>query len=476
MAEFNNQLEAKRVSSWTSMDENIKKETFDVCEKYKDFLNKGKTEREVVENTISILEKAGFVDFNDILSGKIENKPGTKAYWSNRGRSIFIFIIGKKSPENGIKIVGSHIDAPRLDIKPNPLYEDGDMALLKTHYYGGVKKYQWVATPLAIHGVIMKNDGTKLNICIGDEDGDPCFVISDLLPHLGGEQLNRPGRDVINAEQLNLIIGSVAGYENPENEDDKALTVKQNILTLLNEKYGICEKDFMRAELQVVPAAKACDVGFDRGLVGSYGHDDRICAFTSLEAILNITDIPEHTALCYFADKEEVGSMGNTGARSCALDHFVSELCSLYFDKNVTLMKERCMRNSRLLSADVTAAYDPTFPEVFDRINAAFAGRGIAVSKYTGHGGKSGSSDACAEFLFEVTNGFDSEGIKWQINEMGKADAGGGGTIAQFMADKGIEVLDCGVALLSMHAPYELASKADIYWTYRAYKNFLSTK
>ncbi|MBE7065635.1 MAG: aminopeptidase [Ruminococcaceae bacterium] len=476
MAEFNKELEVKRESSWVSMDETIRKETFDVCERYKDFLNKGKTEREVVENTISILKANGFVDFNDILSGKIENVPGTKAYYSNRGRALFISVTGKKTPEEGFKIVGSHIDAPRLDIRPNPLYEDGDLALLKTHYYGGVKKYQWVATPLALHGVIIKNDGTKLNVKIGDEQGDPCFVISDLLPHLGGEQLNRPGRDVINAEQLNLIIGSVAGYEDPRNEDDKALTVKQNILTLLNEKYGICEKDFMRAELQVVPAAMACDVGFDRGLIGSYGHDDRICAYTSLEAILNIKEVPEHTAVAYFADKEEVGSMGNTGARSCALEHYISDFCSLYYDNKVCYMKEKCLRKSRLLSADVTAAYDPTFPEVFERLNAAYAGRGIAVCKYTGHGGKSGTSDACAEFVYEVTSSFDSEGIKWQETEMGKIDAGGGGTIGQFMANKGIEVLDCGVALFSMHAPYELASKADIYWTYRAYKNFFTTK
>ena len=387
MSKYNENLEIKKKNSWYSMDETLNADAFDVCEKYKDFLNKGKTEREFVKNTISILSANGFIDFNEVISGKVKAIPGLKVYYGNRGRSIFVGILGKKGPEYGLKIVGSHIDSPRLDIKPTPLYEDSEIAYLKTHYYGGIKKYQWVATPLALHGIIMKKDGETLFVSVGEEENEPRFIISDILPHLGREQLAKPGNSIINAEQLNLIIGSIPEKdlsdfnEADKSDKEKELSVKQSILTLLFDKYGINEKDFMRAELQVVPAVKAFDVGFDRGFIGSYGHDDRICAFTSLEAIISIKDVPEHTALCYFADKEEVGSMGNTGARSNALEYFISELCAAYYDSNISFMKDRCLSRSRLLSADVTAAYDPTFAEVFDKTNAAFAGHGISVSK-----------------------------------------------------------------------------------------------
>lgn len=478
MAKFDESLEFSKKNSWQTMNDETRAEVFDFCEGYKTFLNESKTERESVDSAVKLLSENGFTEFGKLLDGSVKAEPGTKFYYVHRNRSLFIAVLGQKAPDAGFKLVGAHIDCPRLDIKPSPFIEDSNLVYLKTHYYGGVKKYQWLTIPLALHGVVIKKDGTALKVAIGEKCGDPKFMISDLLPHLGGAQLNKPAHAVVDAEQLNVIIGSVPGKECAKDEkaedDEKAFTVKQNILTYLFNEYGISEKDFARAELMAVPAAKATDIGFDRGLIGAYGHDDRVCAYTELRAIMELDKIPERTAVCYFADKEEIGSVGNTGARSDALGYFVSEVCSLYTANDTMLMAKRCLNASKMLSADVTAAYDPTFADVYDKTNAAFLGHGIAIEKYTGARGKSGTSDAPCEFVFEVTDSLDEEGIAWQINEMGKIDAGGGGTIAQFMADKGIEVLDCGVALFNMHAPMELASKADIYWAYRAYKNFLN--
>lgn len=484
MAKFNEALEFTKKSAWQTMSEETRAEAFSFCEGYKKFLDRSKTERESVETAVELLNANGFVPLKDLLQAGKQPAPGTKLYYIHRNRALFIAVIGKRSPEDGFRLTGAHIDCPRLDMKPSPFIEDSDLMYMKTHYYGGVKKYQWLTIPLALHGVIIKKDGSTLRVSVGEKEDEPRFMISDLLPHLAYKQMEKPANTVIDAEQLNVIIGSIPGRDPEgngqaagnaaEKEKEKAFTVRQNILTYLSETYGIDEKDFARAELMAVPAAKAQDIGFDRGLIAAYGHDDRVCAYTELQAIMNLDRIPERTAVCYFADKEEIGSVGNTGARSNALEIFAAELCSLYGAQDTMLLTTRCLHASKMLSADVTAAFDPSFADVYDKTNAAFLGRGIAIEKYTGSRGKSGTSDAPAEFVFEVTDSFDKEGVSWQINEMGKTDVGGGGTIAQFMADKGVEVLDCGVPLFSMHAPLELASKADIYWAYRAYRNFLN--
>lgn len=477
MAKFDESLEFSKKSAWHTMSEETKAEAFAFCEGYKKFLDKSKTERESVDTAVELLEKDGFVPLQKLLDAGKKPAPGTKLYYVHRNRALFIAVIGNKAPEYGFKLTGAHIDCPRLDMKPAPFIEDSDLMYMKTHYYGGIKKYQWLTIPLALHGVIIKKDGSTLKVSIGEKDSDPRFMISDLLPHMAAAQMGKTAGAIVDAEQLNVIIGSIPGPEPKEEADgekEKAFTVKQNILTYLYNEYGISEKDFLRAELMAVPAAKAQDIGFDRGLIAAYGHDDRVCAYTELQAIMNLDKIPERTAVCYFADKEEIGSVGNTGARSNALEIFAAEICSLYGAQDTMLLTTRCLNASKMLSADVTAAFDPSFAEVYDKTNAAFLGRGIAIEKYTGSRGKSGTNDAPAEFVFEVTDSFDKEGIAWQLNEMGKTDVGGGGTIAQFMADKGVEVIDCGVPLFSMHAPLELASKADIYWAYRAYRNFLN--
>ncbi len=477
MSKFDETLEFKSKNSWQTMSEETKAEVFDFCEGYKTFMDNSKTEREAVDSAIKILSEGGFVSFDELLNGSVKAVPGTKFYYNYKNRSLFIAVLGKQAPENGFNLVGAHVDCPRLDLKPSPLSEDSNLAYLKTHYYGGIKKYHWLTIPLALHGVVIKKDGSTLKVNIGEKESDPKFMISDLLPHLAYNQMTKTASSFIDAEQLSVIIGSIPGSEPADKDsDEKAFSVKQNILTYLNKEYGIDEKDFLRAELVIVPASKACDIGFDRGLIAAYGHDDRVCAYTELRAIMALTDIPEKTAVCYFADKEEIGSVGNTGARSNALEFFVSQVCSLYTSNDTMWLAKRCLNASKMLSADVTAAFDPSFPEVYDKSNAAFLGHGIAVEKYTGSRGKSGTSDASAEFVYEVTDCFDNDGVAWQLNEMGKIEAGGGGTIAQFMADKGIEVIDCGVPLFNMHAPMEIASKADIYWAYRAYKSFLNKK
>jgi len=430
------------------------------ADEYMYFLNVGKTEREVAENTVDILNKNGFRNIEEV-----ENlSAGDKVYYVNREKSIYIAVIGTEKMEKGLNIIGAHIDSPRIDLKPNPLYEDGGFALFKTHYYGGIKKYQWTAIPLALHGVVVKSNGEKIKINIGENDEDPVFTITDLLPHLAQEQMEKKLRDGIAGEDLNLLIGSIP-YDEETSEG-----VKLNILKILNEKYGIKEVDFLSSELEIVPAFKARTLGFDRSMVAAYGQDDRVCAYTSLRAILNV-QAPRTTAVCILADKEEIGSMGNTGMESQVFDNFVAELLNKTGGNRPDLLgKVFC--NSKMLSADVDAGYDPTYASASERNNAAFLGKGIGLNKYTGARGKSGASDANAEYVAEIRKLFEENGIAYQLSELGKVDLGGGGTIAYILANKGIDVIDCGVPVLSMHAPYEVTSKFDIYSAYKGYSAF----
>ena len=463
------EIEYNPVSYWLTMTDDEKNEAMEFSKDYIDFMNAAKTEREVVEHIVNLVKKAGYEDFDKLIEAGTQLTPGQKIYSVSKEKALILAVIGKDSPEKGFTIIGSHVDAPRLDFKPNPLYEDTSFALAKTHYYGGVKKYQWVAIPLAMHGVVVKNDGTKVNIRIGDKEEDPVFTISDLLPHLSADQLKKEASNFITGENLNVFLGSIP--LKVEKDSKEINLIKKNILGFLFDEYGIRERDFATAEIEVVPAFKAKDVGLDRGLVGAYAQDDRICAYTSLRALLEIEN-PEKTCICYFSDKEEIGSVGITGARSNHFETFIYELCYALTNDANPLTPRRALKASKMLSADVTAGFDPTFPEVSDKTNATYIGRGISIAKYTGSRGKSGASDANPEFIAEYTALLNEESIPWQIGEMGRIDLGGGGTIAQFMADIGIEVLDCGPCVLSMHSPFEVTSKADIYGSYRAYKCF----
>lgn len=467
-------LEYKRESAWYSMSDAQKNASHEFSKGYIDFLNRAKTEREAVHFMTAKASEKGFVDFQDVIDGKLQLKPGLKYYWVNRGKALILGVVGSQDPAKGCNMIGAHIDAPRLDFKPNPLYEDHDFALAKTHYYGGIKKYQWVSLPLAIHGVIAKKDGSIIQVCLGEQDDDTVYVITDLLPHLAYEQVTKKADEVISGENLNLLFGSVP-YIPQDGEDAKG--VKLNVLRILNERYGITERDFNFAELEIVPALNAKYVGIDKGLIGGYAQDDRVCAYTAFQAILDLDRIPEKTAACYLSDKEEIGSVGNTGARSNWLENFFIELCSAYHAEHAesaeaAVASRRSLSATRFLSADVTAAYDPTFSDVSEPLNAAFCGMGIAFEKYTGHKGKSGASEAACEFMADIASVLDAESIPWQLTEMGKVDKGGGGTIAQYMADIGMDVIDCGVPVLGMHSPYEVTSKTDVYWTYKAYAAF----
>ena len=420
------------------------------------FLDASKTEREAVKTGIALLKKKGFKPY--ALGDKV--KVGGKYYLDNRGKALYAFRIGSESLENGVRISAAHIDSPRLDLKPNPLYEDGEIGFFKTHYYGGIKKYQWTTIPLAIHGVVVKADGTKVEICIGEKDDDPVFYITDLLPHLAKDQMAKSMREGIPGEKLNVIIGSTPYDLSPEG------TVKLHMMQLLNEKYGIVEKDFRSAELEVVPAFKAREIGFDRSLIGGYGHDDRVCAFPAIRAL---TDTPDsvHTVMAILADKEEVGSGGNTGMQSGIFLDLLEELCNA-LGANFRIVKN----NSKCLSADVNAAVDPNYPEVHEGKNACVVNGGVVLTKYTGSGGKSGTNDASAEFCGYVASLFDKENVLWQTGELGRIDQGGGGTVAIYISTKNIDVVDLGVPVLSMHAPYECISKADLYMTYRSFCAF----
>ena len=425
------------------------------CEDYKKFLDAGKTERECVDETLRLAEKHGFKPFT---RGMALN-PGDKVYRVNRGKAVMLAVIGTRSLSEGVNIGAAHIDAPRLDLKPNPMYEDAELAFLKTHYYGGIRKYQWVTIPLELHGVIALKDGTTVKVCVGAGEGEPQFTIDDLLPHLGAEQSKKPLGEAIPGESLNLLIGS-----RPFKDDEGSDRVKLAILDLLNQRYGIVEEDFISAELSAVPAFRATDIGFDRSLIGAYGHDDRVCGFAALAALFAL-GTPARTAVCMLADKEEIGSEGVSGMRSAAFDTFMSDLCDA---QRVPL--KVCYEKSFCLSADVTAAFDPNFADVYEKRNSARVNYGMGLCKYTGARGKSGASDASAELVAYTRKVLDAAGVVWQMAELGKVDAGGGGTVACYMAERDIDTLDAGVPVLSMHAPFETVSKLDCYMTYKGMK------
>ena len=430
------------------------------CEGYKVFLDVAKTEREAVDCAVSMAQNAGFCEFD--FNKKY--KPGDKIYYVNRGKSVIFAIIGKNGVRDGAKIAVAHVDSPRLDLKPNPLFEANNLAFLKTHYYGGIKKYQWTAIPLSLHGKIIKKDGTHVNVRIGEDENDPVFCVTDLLPHLAKEQMSKTLQKAIDAENLNILVGS-----RPFKSDKGSELVKLNIMKILNEKYGIIESDFLSAELELVPAFKASDVGFDKSMVGAYGHDDRVCAYPSLMAILDCKEIPENTIITILADKEETGSDGNTGMKSAFFKYFIEDLAAM---DNVVY--RHALTKSKCLSADVNAAFDPNYSSVFDSTNSCFLNNGVVITKYTGSGGKFGTSDASAEFMAYVRNFLDKNNIIWQTGELGKVDAGGGGTIAKYIANLDVNVVDLGVPVLSMHAPFEIVSKLDVFMAYKAISAFFA--
>ena len=451
-------------TAWTKyLGKNIKP-VMDFSEDYKKYLDSSKTERESVNSTIALAKKAGFKDFKNVKSIKC----GDKVYFNNRGKSLALFVIGKNSIESGMNILGAHIDSPRVDVKQNPLYEDNGLVLLDTHYYGGIKKYQWVAHPMALHGVVCKKDGKTIEISIGEKESDPVIEFSDLLIHLAQDQMQKTGAKVVEGEDLNALIGSLP--KDDKKKDAKDL-VKENILAILKKDYGIEEKDFISAELEIVPAGHSRDLGLDRSMVMGYGHDDRICAYTSLRAILDMKN-PNRTSVCILTDKEEIGSVGNTGAHSVFFENCVAELINLQ-EKYSDLKLRHALENSAMLSSDVSAAYDPNYPQVNEPKNAAYFGKGIVFNKFTGSRGKSGSNDAHAEFLAKVRKVMDDNKVSFQTAELGRVDQGGGGTIAYVLAEKNMDVLDAGIAVQNMHACYETASKVDIYEAYLAYKAFL---
>ena len=451
----------KKENGWKTKNEEERNTIFNYAKSYINFMNASKTEREIVASSKKIAESNGFKNIDEYET----LKPGDKVYHINRDKSMYLAIIGKEDIEKGVNIIGAHGDSPRLDLKPNPLYEDSEFAYFKTHYYGGIKKYQWTTIPLAIHGVIVKANGEKININIGEDESDPIFTITDLLPHLAQDQMEKKLKEGISGEDLNLLIGSIP-YSAEGTEQ-----VKLNILNILNEKYGITEVDFLSSELELVPAMKCRSMGFDNSMVAGYGQDDKICVYTELTALVDIKEIPNKTAVCIIADKEEIGSMGNTGMESHVFDTFMSEILNkLGINKPNLLDKVFC--HSKMLSADVDAGVDPIYAHVSERNNAAYLGRGIGLNKYTGARGKSGASDANAEFVAEIRNIFETNDIRYQMGELGKVDIGGGGTIAYILANKGMDVIDCGVPVLSMHAPYEVTSKLDLYEAYRGYKVF----
>lgn len=455
----------ERKNAWLKYDEGTKAEVFAFCEEYRKFISRCKTERECVSQVAAEAEAAGYEDLRKVTAQGKTLKPGDKVYSVIMGKSIALFHMGERPLEEGMNIVGAHIDSPRLDLKQNPLYEDGDLAMMETHYYGGVKKYQWVALPLALHGVVAKKDGTVVSINLGEEPGDPVVGISDLLPHLGSTQMEKSAAKVIEGEDLNILIGSIP-LEGEEKEP-----VKKKILSLLKEKYGIEEEDFQSAELEAVPAGEARDYGLDGSMLIGYGHDDRVCAYPSYRALLNL-DTPKKTCVCLLVDKEEIGSVGATGMQSRFFENAVAELVNCTGEYS-ELKVRRALQNSCMLSSDVSAAFDPNYPSVMEKNNSAYFGKGLTFNKYTGARGKSGSNDANAEYIARLRRVLDEADVCYQTAELGKVDQGGGGTIAYILANYGMEVIDSGVAVQNMHAPYEVASKADIYEAYKGYLAFL---
>lgn len=456
-------------NGWLEMEDVEIEEIFTFNQEYADFLTANKTEREFVRASVELLEAEGFKNLDELSS----LKAGDRVYKVNRDKAIIVAIIGEKPLSDGLHIVGAHIDSPRIDLKPNPLYEDGGLAFFNTHYYGGIKKYQWVSIPLALHGVIVKEDGSKVEIRLGEEEDDPVFYISDILPHLGKKQMEKKMSEGITGEQLNLVIGSIPSKKEDKEGEQEKETVKTAILSLLKEKYGITGEDLISADLEIVPALRTRDVGFDRGLLAGYGQDDRVCSYTALRAIID-TEKPAHTAMVLLVDKEEIGSMGSTGMQSHFFENTVAEILNLSNEEYSEFILRKIIENSQALSADVNAAFDPNFADVYAKNNSAYLGKGVVLTKYTGARGKAGASEATAEFMGKIRSLFNRSGIIWQIGELGKVDEGGGGTIAQFLANYNMDVLDCGPALLSMHSPYEVASKVDIYNTYLAYSVFFA--
>jgi len=452
----------KKKSAFELWSEDERKAAMSYCEGYSAFLDDAKTEREAVEAAIAMLSKAGFRAYKlgDALQA------GDKVYYNNRGKSLYAMVVGTEPIECGVRISAAHIDSPRLDLKQHPLYESEGFGYFKTHYYGGIRKYQWATIPLALHGVVTLINGENVEIRIGDMPGDPVFCITDLLPHLAKDQNSRPLGTAFTGEGMNVLIAGAPFFEDDGKQTPASDKVKLAVMAYLNEKYGITEPDFMSAELSIVPAANAVDVGLDRWLIGAYGHDDRVCAYPALTAMIENKDCP-HTLICVLADKEETGSDGNTGLNSSYLQYFVSDLAECFgFDGRSVLSKSKC------LSADVNAAYDPTFADVSERMNSAFVNHGVVVTKYTGARGKGGTSDASAEYVAYVRNLMDTNDVLWQTGELGKVDQGGGGTVAMYIANLDVDVIDVGVPVLSMHAPFEVVSKIDVYMAYKAFKAF----
>jgi aspartyl aminopeptidase len=454
-----------RKNAWEHYEENDLQELKELNAGYVDFLSKCKTERECVKESVKMAEAKGYKSLDEVLKKREPIKAGDKIYGVYMDKAVALFNIGNEPLEKGMNILGAHIDSPRMDLKQNPLYESESMAYFDTHYYGGIKKYQWVTLPLAIHGVVAKKDGTVVEINIGEKDNDPVFCVSDLLIHLASKQMEKKAREVIEGENLDLLIGSIP-LKNGEKEK-----VKAGVLEILKESYGIQEEDFMSAELEVVPAGRAREMGFDKSMIMAYGQDDRVCAYTSLLAMLDI-ESKERTTCCLLVDKEEIGSVGATGMQSRFFENMVAELINLSGNYSDIILK-RCLQNCMMLSSDVNAAFDPLFSEVFSKTSSSYLAGGVVFNKFTGRGGKSGSNDANAEYLAKIRKIMDDAGVTFQMSELGKVDAGGGGTIAYIMALYGMNVIDCGVPVLNMHAPYEITSKADVYEAYKCYKAFL---
>lgn len=458
----------ERPNVWSSYNQDQLAELEATNALYKHCLDEGKTERECVKVAVRMAKEKGYQDIRELIKNQTPVKTGDKIYAVCMDKSVSLFQIGKKPLEEGMNILGAHIDSPRIDVKQNPLYESEEFAYLDTHYYGGIKKYQWLTMPLAIHGVVAKTNGEVVDVCIGEKDEDPVFIVTDLLPHLAAKQMEQKANAIIEGEKLDLMIGNrpLAGADKDEKE-----AVKKNILNILKDYYDMTEEDFVSAELEIVPAGKSRDMGFDRSMVMGYGQDDRVCGFTSLFAMLDV-EAPERTSCCILVDKEEIGSVGATGMHSRFFENTVAEILALMGETS-DLKVRRALQHSKMLSSDVSAAYDPMFAEAFEKRSSAFFGNGLVFNKFTGSRGKSGSNDANAEYLAQIRKALDTDGVAYQFAELGKVDVGGGGTIAYIMANYGMEVIDSGVAILSMHAPWEVASKADIYEAYKGYKAFL---
>ncbi|WP_456067403.1 aminopeptidase [Eshraghiella crossota] len=458
----------ERENAWKSCNKQTVKEIFGFCEGYKKFISECKTERECTRRSIQMAEEHGYRNLKEIIAAKETIKSGDKVYADNMGKAIVLFNIGKKPIEDGLKILGAHIDSPRLDVKQNPLYEDSDLVLMDTHYYGGIKKYQWTTIPLALHGVVALTDGSVIDVEIGEKEKDPVVCVSDLLIHLATEQMEKNGAKVVEGEALDLVVGNMPF--NPKKDEKNP--AKAYILDILKKKYRIAEEDFMSAELEAVPAGKARDLGLDASMVLGYGQDDRVCAYTSLMAMLEVEE-PEYTSVCLLVDKEEIGSVGATGMQSLFFENMVAEILDRMGCYSELILR-RTLANSEMLSSDVNAGFDPNYAYAFEKKNASYLGRGVVFSKFTGSRGKSGSNDANAEYIARVRKALERENVAYQMAELGKVDIGGGGTIAYILAKYGMDVIDCGVAVLSMHAPYEATSKIDIYEAKRGYVAFLN--